>query len=127
MAGRNASAIVIAELLSTEGFNEHTSSMITKYALHQATQGQRHRFRKFKRMFSAMVKEKLTDADRLILGKFMAVKFKMHMDTGLRMGLTAYLRMSDEDREKFRLAVFMEDGQIDQPQLADAKAEKQTA
>jgi hypothetical protein len=103
---KNQSAIVVARLLSTEGFTDHLSGEIVKYALKQATQGQRQRFRRNKKMFSAMVKEKLTDADKLIMGKYFGCRLKMALDAGLRMGLTAFLNLPDEEREAFRLAIF---------------------
>jgi hypothetical protein len=39
------SAIVIARLLSTEGFTEHTSQAVKRYALGQATPGQIRRWK----------------------------------------------------------------------------------
>ncbi len=84
------SAIVIARLLSTEGFSDHVSGEIKRYALRQATRGQRQRWKNYKRAFSELVLAKLSEADRLVLGKMIGVMCKMHFDTGLRMGLTAF-------------------------------------
>jgi hypothetical protein len=87
---RASSAIVIAKLLSTEGFTSHTSECVKSYALRNGTPNQRRRWEKIRRAFSAMVKEKLDDGDKIIMGRFIAVLSHIHFDTGLRIGLTAF-------------------------------------
>jgi hypothetical protein len=39
---------------------------------------------------SELAQAKLSEAERLLLGKVIGAMCKMHFDTGLRMGLTAF-------------------------------------
>lgn len=102
------SCVEIARLLDAEGFSDHVASLVTKHALVTATPQQRRRFMRNKRMFSKMVQENLTDENRMVLGKFMSAKLHMAFETGLRIGLTAYLNLPIEQREDFSRAVMIE-------------------
>ena len=84
------SAVVIARLLSTEGFTDHVASEVRRYALRQATKDQRKRYKRRKQAFAAMLRCKLDPAEKLLLGKVISALCKMHFDTGLRIGLTAH-------------------------------------
>lgn len=99
------SSLAIAEILGTQGYTDHVASMVTKHALIRATQWQRRQFKRNKAMFSEMVQAKLTEADKQILGKFISVKLAMSFDVGLRMGLTAFLHLSEAERLAFVLDV----------------------
>lgn len=104
------SPVAIAKLLSTEGFTDHIASLVTRYALKQTTAGQRRRFKRNKKLFSAMVKENLSETDKMVLGKFMGAKLAMSFDVGLRIGLTAFLNLPEDQRRLFLLAVLHEVG-----------------
>jgi len=43
-----------------------------------------------KSALSELAQAKLSEAERLLLGKVIGAMCKMHFDTGLRMGLTAF-------------------------------------
>lgn len=86
----NKSACVIARLLSTEGFTDHLAGEVKHYAKQLATPGQLHRWKRNKRMFAEMVKAKLDDRDKIVMGKLIGALSKMNFDAGLRIGLTAF-------------------------------------
>jgi len=99
--------VVVAKLLDSEGYTDHLAGVVRKYAFNIATQGQRKRLQKIKKMFSELVKSKLDDKDRMILGKFMSIRLKMSFDVGIRMGLAAYLKMSSEEKDEFVIEVLL--------------------
>lgn len=92
MAKRNVNAVAVAKLLGTEGFSPHVAGLVRLYCLRNtSTPEQRRRFFRTKKAWSEIVKEKLTDGDRMVLGKFIGCLQAMAFDTGLRVGLTAFL------------------------------------
>lgn len=94
------SAAVIAKLLACEGFTDHLAGEIKRYwyaACCRATPQSRRRILKAKRAFTELVKAKLTDTDRLILGKWMSVFARMQFETGLRLGLMAHAQENAKD------------------------------
>lgn len=94
------SGVVIAKLLDCEGFSDFTANQIKRYWLKNCQNPRlAPRVAKIRRAFAEMVRAKLSDADRLILGRMMAVHARQNFDTGLRIGLTAFLngaRIDDE-------------------------------
>lgn len=98
------STVVIARLLDSEGFTPHVANGVARFALKQATVGQRRRYKRTKRIFSELAKTKLTDTDKMVLGKFMSAKLEMSFNTGLRIGLTAFAEMSQEEKNAFVIA-----------------------
>lgn len=86
------SAICVARLLNTEGFTEYTAGEVKRYALRSnATTRQRQRYSQVKKAFADMVKEKLNERDKIVMGKFINMLSKMQFDTGIRIGITAFL------------------------------------
>ena len=86
------SAVVIARMLSTEGFTDHVAALVHRYSLRNATPGQLRRYKSIKKAFSEMVKAKLDERDRLVLGKMMGVLTRTSFDTGLKIGMTAFVQ-----------------------------------
>lgn len=86
------SSIVILRLLDSEGYSSHASNMVKKYWKRNIMDQRRKlRVQRAERAFSEMVKNKLDDADRIVLGKMMGLHARMNFDTGLRVGLSARL------------------------------------
>lgn len=97
---KQKSMVAILRALKTSGFTPHTANIVKRYALSCiATKRQRQRWKKIKESFTKDIVPKLSEGDRLILGKFVSTMQKMSYDTGIRMGLTAFLfgvRVPDE-------------------------------
>lgn len=86
------SAICVARLLNAEGFSQHVANEVKRYALRSiATIGQKRRFAKVVKGIREVVMPKLNEADKALLGKFISSQKKMSFETGLRIGLTAFL------------------------------------
>lgn len=88
-SGMIKSSVVIAKLLDSEGFNEHVQNMVERYWLHTVNAAARKKHRRLDRDITEMCK-KLTDGEKLILGKFISMHKAMSFQTGLRIGLTAF-------------------------------------
>lgn len=94
---RLRSSVVIAQLLDSEGFSDHVANIVEKYWLKNICKGSmRKRHRKFEQDITAMCR-KLTDGERMILGKFISMHKRMSFDTGLRIGLTTFARKIDKE------------------------------
>ena len=85
---RNVSLAAIGTLLGGEGFTDHCAQMVKRYWLNRhVTRDKLRRVKQVKRAFNEQVGSKLSAADRLILGKFIALISKASFETGLRTGL----------------------------------------
>lgn len=95
------SAAVVAQILSAEGFSEYLANEVKRYWMKQICNPRAiARARHKKTAFSELVKEKLNEGDRVILGKFISLVEKMAFDTGIRVGLAAFMygaRVADAD------------------------------
>jgi hypothetical protein len=89
--GRINSAVVIARLLDCEGFSPETANAVRRYALRRSGFTKRQRLMHHRRQkdFREAMK-KLTEGDKLLLGRFIAARTKAAFDAGLRMGLAAF-------------------------------------
>jgi hypothetical protein len=100
------SSVVIAKLLGSEGFSEHVQNMVEKYWMRNVCRGGRRKYRNLDKEITEMCK-KLTDAEKLILGRFISLHKKMSFDTGLRIGLTTFAAKNAQDvmseEERMRL------------------------
>lgn len=91
------SAAVIARALHAQGFSDAVGNMVEKYWMHNICNPRgKKRVRKLDREIHEMCK-KLTDAEKLILGKFISLHKRMSFDTGLRMGIVAFARKTDKE------------------------------
>lgn len=91
------SAAVIARAMHAQGFSDAVGNMVEKYWMRNICNPRgRKRIRKLDAEVHAMCK-KLTDAERLILGKFISLHKRMSFDTGLRIGLTAFAHKTDKE------------------------------
>lgn len=93
---QHRTASTIAQLLGVEGYSDHVHNQVEKYwrkvVLHL---GARKRVRNLDREFSEIMAE-LSDADKLIVGKFISLRCQMNFDTGLRIGLMAHAHINDK-------------------------------
>lgn len=97
MSGRPLrTASVIAQLLGTEGYSDHVHNQIKRYWKKNVMMGSGKRVRNLSKEFSAFMAE-ATDAERLLVGKFIAQRAKESFDTGLRIGLMAYAHQQDKE------------------------------
>lgn len=90
------SAIVIAKLLGTEGFSEYTADQIDRFARRKMEKREQERHDKTERAMSSVC-EKLDDATKIVIGKFITLHKKMAFETGIRIGLTAVLVNESKD------------------------------
>lgn len=94
------SAVVIAKLLSTEGFTDHVGNQVEKYWRESCGLSRRQQ-RQIKGLETALteIAKRLTEPERLALGRFVGLHKKMSFDTGLRIGLTAFAQKLDKSVE----------------------------
>ena len=91
------SSVVIARFLKSEGFSEHAQNVVEKYWVHNILNGRaKSRYRKLDVEFSEIM-GKLTDAEKLIVGKWISSHKAMSFDAGLRIGLTAFATKRDKE------------------------------
>jgi phage host-nuclease inhibitor protein Gam len=83
------SAVVIAKLLSTEGFSDHTANQVERYWKRATalTERQKAQIERMEAAIADWCKDMPADK-RLLLGKFIGLHKKMAFDTGIRIGLT---------------------------------------
>ncbi len=81
------SSVVIAELLGSEGYTEFTHNQVKKYWHNRVMNDREGRIARTERAFHETVAPHLTDAQRLVLGKYISVIARMNLDTGLRIGM----------------------------------------
>jgi hypothetical protein len=72
----NRSAAVIARLLGTEGYSDFVHNQVERYWRKTVLRGSRRRARNLDKEFSVIM-QKLSDADRIIVGKFIAVGYRL--------------------------------------------------
>ena len=98
MSGAN-SAIIVAKLLGTEGFSEHTANEVDRFARRQMGKREQARRDKTERAM-ANVCENFNDAEKLVIGAFITLHKKMSFETGVRIGLTAMATKEAKDYPK---------------------------
>lgn len=94
--GNLRSSVFIARLLDSEGFSDFVANQVERY-WKRSICDRRHlrKYGKLDKDITEMCK-KLTEGEKTILGKFIALHKKMSFDTGLRIGLTAYAVKNDK-------------------------------
>ncbi len=95
------SSVVIARLLDSEGFTDHTANQIERYwkKVARLSPRQQRQILRLEKEIASMAAG-LTEGQRLAMGRFIGLHKKMSFETGLRIGLTAYLmrvRQTAED------------------------------
>ena len=94
------SSVVIAKLLCSEGFTDHLGNEIEKYWKTSVMRGQaRRKIAKLEKEFSEMIQAKMDMKEKLLLGRFIALHKRMSFDTGLRIGLQAFVTAKCQDAE----------------------------
>lgn len=93
------SSVVIAKLLASEGFSDHVQNLVEKYWLRSICwPGRRKSYRRLDRSLAELA-AKLTEAEKMILGKFISLHKTMSFDTGMRIGLMAFATKRDREWE----------------------------
>lgn len=93
MAGKvSRSCVVIAKALDAEGFTSNVAKMVRKYWMRNVVEGRKMwKVNKTIRAFREQVAPKLTQGDRFVLGKFIGLREKMAFESGLRIGMQAFI------------------------------------
>ena len=95
------SAVVIARLLSTEGFTDRLANAVEKYWLKNTglSKRQQHQIKRLDVELSKMAAD-LSEGEKRVLGRFIALHKKMSFDTGLRIGMTLAAHKNVQDVEE---------------------------
>jgi hypothetical protein len=97
----NSSAIIVARLLATEGFTDHTANQVERYWKRRSGLSPRqHRQLKQLETELSEIMKGLSAAERLVVGRFIGLRMKMAFDTGLKIGLQAFAQQTDKPVEK---------------------------
>ena len=91
------SSVVIAKLLSSEGFTDHVANEVERYWKHSSglTDRQQRKIEQLERDLSELCAN-MTTGQRMVLGRFIGLQKKMSFETGLRIGLTAHAVKHDK-------------------------------
>jgi hypothetical protein len=91
------SAVVIARLLATEGFTDHTANQVERYWKEKSglNRRQQRQISRLEDEISALAKD-LSVTQRLALGRFIGLHKKMSFDAGLKIGLQAFAQRMDK-------------------------------
>ncbi len=82
----------IASILAAEGFTDHAANEVKRYWRRKVVTGrQQQRIERVKAAFSKICDEKLSGADKIVMGKYIGVLMSAQFDTGLRLGLMTLL------------------------------------
>lgn len=83
------SAVVIGRLLDTEGFTPYVANRCENWWKRNRvkTEGQHRRIARLEKAFSELA-EKLTEAEKHLMGKFIGLKIKQGFEAGIAIGLT---------------------------------------
>lgn len=93
-------AAVIAQLLGVEGYSDHVHNQVEKYWCHTVMRrNARRSVRRLDADFSEIMAT-LSEGDKLIVGKFIALRCQMNFDTGLRIGLMAHAHTVDKPTQE---------------------------
>lgn len=97
---RKRSAVIIARLLSTEGFTDYTANLVESYWKKKSglTARQERQIAQLEKKFSKFM-EDVSIEDRLVIGRFIGLHKKMSFDTGLKIGLQAFATKMDKEIE----------------------------
>lgn len=90
-------AAKIAKLLGVEGYSDFVHNQVKQYWRNVVMRrNSRKNVNRLDKDFSAFMAD-ATPADRLLVGKFIALKAKENFDTGLRIGLMAHAHEHDKE------------------------------
>ena len=95
------SAVVIAQLLGTEGFSDFVANQVEKYwrAKSGLTKRQQSQINRLNKEITRIC-EGMPEGDKLILGKFIGLHKKMSFDVGLKIGLQAFAQKNAKEIDK---------------------------
>lgn len=97
---RKRSAVIIARLLSTEGFTDHTANLVESYWRKNSGLSfrQQRQISQLDKKVGEIMKD-LPIETRLVIGRFIGLHKKMSFDTGLKIGLQAFATKMDKEIE----------------------------
>lgn len=97
---RLKSSVVIAEMLKSEGFTDHTANAVTSYAAYRLglSVRQLRQFRNLKKEMGEIMRD-MPESKRLVIGRFIGIHKKIAFDTGLRIGLQAFAQQHGQEVE----------------------------
>jgi hypothetical protein len=93
------SAIAIARLLGTEGFTQKAANAVKRYARRKRPAWIAARHERVRKAFGQMVRGKLDDADRHLLGRFLSQFARTYLDAGIRIGLGCRIAPEENDEQ----------------------------
>lgn len=88
-------ASTVAKLLGVEGYSDFVHNQVKRYWRRIVMRGSGRRVKRLETEFSAFMAS-ASDAERLIVGKFISQRAKESFDTGLRIGLMAHAHENDK-------------------------------
>lgn len=89
----------VAQLLHCEGWTPFVSNRVMQYWRLRGgslTQAHRQRIERIEVEFKRIVNEKLTPSEKMTIGKFIEIRCKSAMDSGLKIGLMSHASIEDE-------------------------------
>ena len=97
---RKRSAVIIARILSTEGFTDYTANLIERYWRKNSglSQRQERQIVQLDKKVSEIMKD-MPIENRLVIGRFIGLHKKMSFETGLKIGLQAFAQKMDKEIE----------------------------
>lgn len=89
------SAVVIARLLGTEGYTDFVANQVKRYWMRRSglTDRQRDSIERLKDSFGQIM-AKVSEGERLIIGRYFGLLMKMQFETGLKIGLQAFAQLN---------------------------------
>lgn len=97
MGNQIRSSVHIARLLDGEGYTEEIVARVERWQRHQVkTAARRQKRFENTRIAASDSFAKLSRADRIIVGRFIAMKDRMAFEAGLKIGLTTAFYGDDE-------------------------------
>lgn len=118
--GGNKSVTKVAQLLGAEGFTPHVASEIKRYWMRRSgLTGRQQRHIKARREAVSEIMSRLSESDRLVVGKYIGLLQKMAFDSGLKIGLMTLVTECGERMDK--------DGELVVTRMAPAEVERAIA
>lgn len=90
------SIVAVARMLGAEGFTQKTAGAVRRYVRRELPAAVARRRARAKKLFSEMVAAKLSEGDRLILGRYLSHFAGEHLMAGIRLGLGCRLAPAEE-------------------------------
>lgn len=87
----------LAKILKTEGWTDHLANEVERYIFGcVTTERQRRQAERVEAAFKREIVPRLSEGDRMVLGRFLSLKMAVGFDAGLRTGLGARIHQSED-------------------------------